>query len=265
MKLGIICTTWFTARQVNNRWLDAFAWSWGVWSPWPAEIAERSHSFTGEVIGGKPVIVHHSEGQTGKPVSVLFRTHMAGRQKDSSGYVHIERKKRRGNDDLQVKELVEYWVQRLKFHLRALTLGHREKVMRAELHYDERITQPWARSQKWAERSQKTELWNKNLSSTETSNCFTIGIKCNDVCSVQNLHGQSLLWSVVVALDTDPTKTGMFECFLQHRLHVITSIHEGIFSKIHELIHSLAKKKWPMWRLMPSAVLWTGVALVDQV
>lgn len=41
----------------------------------------------------------------------------------------------------QVKELIEYWMQRLKFHLCALTLGHREEVVRTELHYDKWITQ----------------------------------------------------------------------------------------------------------------------------
>lgn len=78
---GAICTTGFTARQVENDRLDAFAGSWGVRSPRPAEVTERSHGFTGKVVGGKPVVVHHSEGQTGKPVSVLFRTDVAGRHK----------------------------------------------------------------------------------------------------------------------------------------------------------------------------------------
>lgn len=76
---GAIRTTGLTARQVENDGLDAFAGWWGVWSPWPAEVTERSHGFTGKVVSGKPVVVHHSEGQTGKPVSVLFRTDMAGR------------------------------------------------------------------------------------------------------------------------------------------------------------------------------------------
>lgn len=77
---GATCTTWFTARQVQNDRLDTLAGSWSIWSPWPAEVTKRSHSFTGEVVGGKPVVVHHSEGQTSKPVSVLFRTNMTGRQ-----------------------------------------------------------------------------------------------------------------------------------------------------------------------------------------
>lgn len=84
IKPGAICTTWFTARQVENDRRDALAGWWGIWSPWPAEVAERSHGFTGEVVGGKPVIIHYSEGQTGKPVSVLFRTDMAGRHKKTT-------------------------------------------------------------------------------------------------------------------------------------------------------------------------------------
>ncbi len=81
---GATCTAGFTARQVENDRLDALAGCWGCRSPRPTEVAERSHGFTGEVVGGKPVIIHHSEGQTGKPVSVLFRTDVAGRHRDQT-------------------------------------------------------------------------------------------------------------------------------------------------------------------------------------
>ena len=81
---GAICTAGFTARQVENDRLDALAGWWGVRSPRPAEVAERSHGFSGEVVGGKPVIVHHSEGQTRKPVSVLLRTDVTGRHRNQT-------------------------------------------------------------------------------------------------------------------------------------------------------------------------------------
>jgi len=41
----------------------------------------------------------------------------------------------------QGEEFVEDRVQGFQFDLRALALGHREQVVRAELHDDERVTQ----------------------------------------------------------------------------------------------------------------------------
>lgn len=61
---------------MQDHWLDGLAGSRGVGSSWPAEVTEGGHSLPSKVVGGQPVIVHHSEGQTGKPVSVLFRAHM---------------------------------------------------------------------------------------------------------------------------------------------------------------------------------------------
>lgn len=75
-----ICTTGFAAGQVQNDGLDILSCSRGVGSPRPAEVAEWSDSFSSKVVGRQPVIVHHSEGQTGVPVPVLFRTDMTGRQ-----------------------------------------------------------------------------------------------------------------------------------------------------------------------------------------
>lgn len=76
---GGVFTTRFTARQVQDGWLDTLASRRGVRSPRPAEVAERSHGFPSKVVGGEPVVVHHSEGQTGKPMSVLLRTDVAAR------------------------------------------------------------------------------------------------------------------------------------------------------------------------------------------
>lgn len=76
---GATCTAGFTARQVEDDGLDALAGWRGVRSPGPAEVAEGSHGFSGEVVGGEPVVVHHSEGQAGKPVSVLLGTDVATR------------------------------------------------------------------------------------------------------------------------------------------------------------------------------------------
>lgn len=50
----------------------------------------------------------------------------------------MEREKE-GNS--QVKELIEHWMQCLKFHLCALTLCHGEEVVRTELYYDKWVTQ----------------------------------------------------------------------------------------------------------------------------
>lgn len=80
LQSGAVCTAGFTARQMQNDRLDALASRWGVRSPRPAEVAERSDGFSSEVVGGQPIVVHHSKGQTGKPVPVLFRTDVAGRQ-----------------------------------------------------------------------------------------------------------------------------------------------------------------------------------------
>lgn len=133
-------TAGFTARQVEDGWLDTLPCRRRVWSAGPAEVAERSHGFTGEVVGGEPVVVHHSEGQTGESVSVLFRTHMAGRHGGQISSRNM-RKRQRQNLHSQVKEFVEHGVQRLELHLCALTLCDREEVVRAELHDDKRITQ----------------------------------------------------------------------------------------------------------------------------
>lgn len=73
-----VCTAGFTARQVQNDRLDALA-SWcGVRSPGPAEVTERCDGVAGKVVGRKPVVVHHGEGQTGISVSVLLRTDVTG-------------------------------------------------------------------------------------------------------------------------------------------------------------------------------------------
>lgn len=70
-------TAGFVARQVQDDGLNALPGRGGVGSPRPAEVAERRHGFPGEVVGGEPVVVHHGEGQTREPVSVLFGTHVA--------------------------------------------------------------------------------------------------------------------------------------------------------------------------------------------
>lgn len=54
---------------------------------------------------------------------------------------------------------------------------------------------------------------------------FTVSVQRDDIGSVQNLHRQSLLRSVVVTLHTDPAKTGVFECFLQHSTQVLITDH----------------------------------------
>lgn len=64
---------------MKDEGLDTLAGRGGVGSPRPAEVAERSHGLTGEVIGGEPVVVHHREGQAGETVAVLFGTDVAGR------------------------------------------------------------------------------------------------------------------------------------------------------------------------------------------
>lgn len=81
---GAIRTAGFTARQVEDGGLDALPGWRGVRSPRPAEVAERGHGFTGKVVGGQPVVVHHSEGQAGEPVSVLFRADVAGRHSNQT-------------------------------------------------------------------------------------------------------------------------------------------------------------------------------------
>lgn len=73
-------TAGFAARQMQDGGLDALAGRRGVGSSRPAEVTERSHGFTGEVVGGEPVVVHDGEGQTGEAVSVLLRTDVAGGQ-----------------------------------------------------------------------------------------------------------------------------------------------------------------------------------------
>lgn len=63
---------------------------------------------------------------------------------------------------------------------------------------------------------------------------FTVSVQRDDIGSVQNLHRQSLLRSVVVTLHTDPAKTGVFECFLQHSTQVLITDHvhtKKIFQK----------------------------------
>lgn len=76
-QLRATCTAGFTARQMENEGLDILPGRWCIRSPWPAEVTQRSDSLAGEIVGRKPVIVHHSEGQTGKSVSVLLRTDVA--------------------------------------------------------------------------------------------------------------------------------------------------------------------------------------------
>lgn len=92
----VVRTAGFTARQVQNDGLDTFARRRCIWPPWPAEVTQRGDGFAGEVVGGQPVVVHHSEGQTGVSVSVLFRTHMAARQRSQSGTGTQTAKKQRG-------------------------------------------------------------------------------------------------------------------------------------------------------------------------
>lgn len=48
---------------------------------------------------------------------------------------------RKTESDSQIKKFIKHWVQCFQFHLRALTLGHGEKMVRTELHYDEGVTQ----------------------------------------------------------------------------------------------------------------------------
>lgn len=55
------------------------------------------------------------------------------------------------NPHSQVEELIKHRVQRLKLHLCALTLGHREEVMRTELHYDKWVAETCGRPEKWLE------------------------------------------------------------------------------------------------------------------
>lgn len=71
-------TAGLAPRQMQDGGLDALARRRGVGSPRPAEVTERSHGFTGEVVGGEPVVVHDGEGQAGEAVSVLLRTDVAG-------------------------------------------------------------------------------------------------------------------------------------------------------------------------------------------
>lgn len=59
--------------------LDALAGRRGVGSARPAEVAERGHGLAGKVVGGEPVVVHHSEGQAGEPVSVVLGADVAAR------------------------------------------------------------------------------------------------------------------------------------------------------------------------------------------
>lgn len=185
--------------------LDALAARRGVGSPRPAEVTERSHGFTGEVVGGEPVVVHHGKGQTGEAVSVVFGTDVAGRHRGGHQRARKVRKTDRRRRDSQVKELVEDRVQRLQFDLRALTLGHGEEVVRTELHDDKGVAQTC---------TGRTGV--RQNSSHQKSRNSTVSIQRHDVGGVQDLHCQPLLRSVVVALHTDATVSGVFECFLKH-------------------------------------------------
>ncbi len=49
----------------------------GTWPARPAEVTQWGNSLASEIISGQPIIVHHSEGQTGTPVPVLLRADMA--------------------------------------------------------------------------------------------------------------------------------------------------------------------------------------------
>lgn len=62
--------------------LDALPGWRGVGSAGPAEVAERRHSLAGKVVGGEPVVVHHSEGQAGEPVAVVLGADVAARQQE---------------------------------------------------------------------------------------------------------------------------------------------------------------------------------------
>lgn len=105
----------------------------------------------------------------------------------------------------QVKEFVEDRVQGLQLDLRALTLGHGEEVVRTQLHDD-----------KWVAQTCRGKAGVRETWRNEGSCRFTVSIQRHDVGGVQDLHRQPLLRSVVVALHTDPTVSGVFECFLKH-------------------------------------------------
>lgn len=120
--------------------------------------------------------------------------------------------------DSQVEELVEDRVQRLQLDLCALTLGHGEEVVGAELHDDERVAQTCG-GQTDRRTDAGTDGW---AGGSETkfkppNGCnSTVSIQRHDVGSVQDLHRQPLLRGVIVALDADAPVAGVFERFLKH-------------------------------------------------
>lgn len=57
----------------------------GARSARPAEVTQWGHSLAGKIVGGQPVIVHHSEGQTGTSVSVLLWADMAVSEEAKAG------------------------------------------------------------------------------------------------------------------------------------------------------------------------------------
>lgn len=96
-------TAGFAAGQVEDDGLDALARGRGAGSPRPAEVAERSHGFPGEVVGGEPVVVHHGEGQAGVPVPVLLRADVAARHGGEGGVEqsgrHFAKRKRKREEE----------------------------------------------------------------------------------------------------------------------------------------------------------------------
>lgn len=77
-------TAWFLAGQVEDDGLKGLSSRCGTRPARPTEVTQWGHSLASEIISGQPIIVHHSEGQTGTPVPVLLRADMAVMEKMES-------------------------------------------------------------------------------------------------------------------------------------------------------------------------------------
>lgn len=128
----------------------------------------------------------------------------------------------------QIEELIKYWVQGLELHLGALALGHGEEVVGTELHDDKGVTQPCVAQEGEREREKQERMrgsyrrldfpffLHMELHANGTL-IFTVGVQGNEIGSMQDLHRESLLRSIIVTLHTDAAKAGVLQCSLKGR------------------------------------------------
>lgn len=106
----------------------------------PAEVTQWGNSLASEIISGQPIIVHHSEGQTGTPVPVLLRADMAVKKQMGSKSC-LGCRLRQLMWYSQVKKLIKNRMQGFELHLGALTPSRGEQMVRTQLHDDKWVAE----------------------------------------------------------------------------------------------------------------------------